>query len=196
MADHPRLQLGRRCRDSKVRCVSIELDRLTVDGSIAEHRNNQRVTRGQADDLHRAHRRQFGARPDDHRSMLGDLSEQVGRLMKQFFETAVGMIEERTDALRSRRVEATGGRDVVDEKPISLVGRHAAGGGVRLREVALLLEHRHLVANRGRTDPHTRQVGDMGRAHRLRRRDVLLHDGSEDGGLAFVEHLALQVSEC
>ena len=40
------------------------------------------------------------------------------------------------------------------------------------------------------------RVGDVRRPHRLRRGDVLLHDGSEDGGLAFVEHLALQASEC
>ena len=134
--------------------------------------------------------------PDDDRSVLRDLREQVGGLVKQLFESTVGGVEERADPLRRGRIEPPGRRDVVDEESISLVGRHTTGGGVRLREVALLLEHRHLVANRGGADSNAGQIGDVRRPHGLRRGDVLLHDGPEDGGLAFVEHLALQVSEC
>ena len=136
-------------------------------------------------------------RPDDDGGVLCDLSEQVGGLVQQLLEATVGR-DRRTcrHAAWPQMSSRPGVVDVVDEEPVSLVGRHSTGRRVRLRQVPLLLEHRHLVADGGGADPHPGQIGDMRRPDRLRRGDVLLHDGSEDGGLAFVEHLALQVSEC
>ena len=169
---------------------------LAVDGAVAEDGDDECVASRQADDLHRSHGGQFCTRAHDDRSVLGDLREEVGGLVKELFEPTMGSIEERSDPLRRGRIEAPGGRDVVDEESISLVGRHTTGGGVRLGQVALLLEHRHLVANGGGADSNAGQIGDVRRPHRLSRGDVLLHDGPEYGGLAFIEHLALQVSEC
>ena len=40
----------------------------------------------------------------------------------------------------------------VDEQPVALVGRDPAGAGVRLGDVALVLERGHVVADRGRRD--------------------------------------------
>ncbi len=196
MADHDCLQMGGRRRDAQIGRVAVELDGLVVDRAVAEHGDHQRVPGRETDDLHRSHGGHLGSRPDDHGGMLGDLSEQVGRLVQQLFEAPVGRVEEGADALRGDGVEPSGCRDVVDEEPVALVGRHSPGRGVRLRQVPLLLEHRHLVANRGRADMNAGRVGDVRRPHGLRRADVLLHDGSENGGLAFVEHLAVQVSEC
>ena len=79
----------------------------------------------QTDDLNRTHRRQLGAGPDNNGRVLRDLSEQIGGLMQQLFEATVGVIKERADTLRCRRVEPARGGDVVDEEPISLVGRHS-----------------------------------------------------------------------
>ena len=103
-------------------------------------------------------------------------------------ERAVGVGEEVTDLGAADRVEMAGRREVVDEEPVALVGRHPAGAGVRLAEEALLLQHGHVVADgRGRH----RDAGGLGhvtRPHRLRGVDVLLHDGTEDGGFAVIEH--------
>ena len=74
----------------------------------------------------------------------------------------------------------------VDEVPVALLGRHPTGAGVRLLEVALLLERDHVVAHRGRRHAHRRR--DVTGTHRLGGFDVFLHDGAEDGGFAFVEH--------
>jgi hypothetical protein len=128
--------------------------------------------------------------------VLRDLSQQIGGLMQQLFEATVGVVKERADTLRCRGVEPARRGDVVDEEPVSLVGRDSTCRGVRLGEVPLLLEDRHLVADGGGADANPGQIGDMRRPDGLCRRDVLLHDGSEDGGLAFVQHLAVQVSEC
>ena len=74
----------------------------------------------------------------------------------------------------------------VDEVPVALLGRHPAGAGVGLLEVALLLERDHVVAHRGRR--HADRRRDVAGTHRLGGFDVLLHNGAEDGGFAFVEH--------
>ena len=42
---------------------------------------------------------------------------------------------------------------MIDEEAVALVGRDATRRGVRLDEIALLLEHRHLVADRRRRHP-------------------------------------------
>ena len=77
----------------------------------------------------------------------------------------------------------------VDEVAVALVGGDAAGAGVGLDEVALLLEQRHLVADRGRRHLRPRARRRRGPSPPAGRcLDVLLHDGPEDGGLAFVEH--------
>src|SRR5436190_5023310 len=87
-------------------------------------------------------------------------------------------------------VEAAGLREAVDEVAVALVGGDATGGRVRLREEPLLLEHGHLVAHRGRRDVHPGRVDHMARADGLRCFDVLLHDGKENGCLAFVHFVA------
>ena len=86
--------------------------------------------------------------------------------------------------------------EMVDEEAVALVGRDAPRRGVGLDQEALLLEHRHLVANRCRRHADARGRGDVRGADRLRGRDVLLHHGAQDCGLAIVEHLAVKTTEC
>ena len=113
-------------------------------------------------------------------------------LVQHLLEPAVRRAEELADLLARRLVEAAGRHEVVDEEPVALVGRDPAGRRVRLHEIALLLEHGHLVAHRGRGHSHAGRVGDVGRAHGLRRRDVLLHDCAQDRRLPIIEHAGSQ----
>ena len=80
------------------------------------------------------------------------------------------------------------GADVVDEEAVALVGGDAAGAGVGVGQEALPLELGHLVADRRRRHLQVAHAGDVGRAHRLGRVDVLLDHRPQDGGLAFVQH--------
>jgi hypothetical protein len=108
--------------------------------------------------------------------------------VEHLLEPTVCRGEELADPPGRRASTRPGARQVVDEEPVALVGRDATRRRVRLGEVALLLEHRHLVADRGRRDPDPGRGGDVGGADGLRGRDVLVHDSAEDCGLAIVQH--------
>ena len=55
-----------------------ELDRLALDGAVAEHDDDRGQRRRQADELHRAHGDGLGPRADDDGGVVGELGEQVG----------------------------------------------------------------------------------------------------------------------
>src|SRR5262249_40609556 len=70
-----------------------------------------------------------------------------------------------------------------------LVGRDAARAGVRLGDVALLLQHGHVVADRGRRHVQVVPVHQGPGADRLHRGDIVLDDGAQDRKLSVVEHV-------
>ena len=97
--------------------------------------------------------------PTTTAALLGEPGEQVGGLVQHLLEPAVGGGEEVADLARRRRRRAVpGDGEVVDEEAVALVGRDASGRGVRLDQVALLLEHRHLVAHRRRRHADARRA--------------------------------------
>ena len=98
---------------------------------------------------------------------------------------------------RCGRREARLAVEVVDEEAVAAVGGDPTGGRVGLHEVALALEHGHLVAHRGARHPEVARPRDGLRSHRLRGGDVLLHDGPEDRRpCARRAPLALDSTEC
>ena len=99
----------------------------------------------------------------------------------------MGAGEERTD-LAGLGGAQLARSDVVDEEPVALLGGDTTGRGVRLGEVALALEHRHVVAHRRGRHPDLAGRSDMGGPHGLRGLDVGLDHGAQDGGLPVVEH--------
>ena len=173
-----------------------DVDRLALDGAVAEHDHDRRHVDDRPHELGAADLDGLGLRADDDGGVVGEPGEQVGRAVEHLLEAAVGGGEEVADLRPASLVERARGGEVVDEEAVALVGGDPPGRRVRLDEVALLLEHGHLVAHRGRRHPHAGRVGDVGRTHRQRRGDVLLHDGAQDRGLAVVEHLAVNATEC
>ena len=111
-----------------------------------------------------------------------------GRLYRLPVRTDLGLLYHRLDLLEQAR-----GGEMVDEEAIALVSGDPAGRRVRLHEVSLLLQHCHLVADRGRRDVHTGRAGDVAGANGLGRLDVLLHHSAQDRRLAFVEHVRHRV---
>ena len=78
----------------------------------------------------------------------------------------------------------------VDEEPVALVGRHPAGAGVRLGDEALLLQHRHVVADGGRGDAELVAVDEGLGADRLLGGDVVLDDRAQHGEPAVLDHVS------
>ena len=181
-----------RCVDAAARWASVTSGSssicLALDAAVAEHDHDGRRGRRQPDDLHAAHGDRLGPRTDHDGGVVGQVGEEVRRAVQHLLEAPVGGAEELPDLAARRGVETAGRGQVVDEEAVPLVGRDPPGRRVRLDEVALLLEHGHLVADRGRRHPDPGRVGDVGRTHRERRGDVLLDDGAQDRGLAVVEH--------
>ena len=71
---------------------------------------------------------------------------------------------------------------------IAGLGRHASGGGVRVREQPEPLELGELVADGRRGEAELRLLDQRLRAHRLTGRDVLLHHVAEQVTLAVRKH--------
>ena len=164
-----------------------DVDRLALDRAVAEHGDDRGCGRRERHQLDRAHRDGLGPRPDDHRGIVRERRQQIGGAVQHLLEPAVRGREELPD--RRARVAVDARRhEVVDEEAVALVGRDAPGRRVRLDEVALLLEHGHLVAHRRGRDAHAGRVGDVGGPDGKRRGDVLLHHRTQDRRLAFVEH--------
>jgi len=72
----------------------------------------------------------------------------------------------------------------VDEMPVPLVGRDAAGRRVGLMDEARFLEGGHVVADRGGRDAEVVAFDQASGADGLARRDVVAHDGFENPGPA------------
>ena len=70
--------------------------------------------------------------------------------------------------------------DLVDEEPVALLGGHAPGGGVRLVNVSLVLQGRHVVADGGRGDAQAVAFHEGLGAHGLARAHVVGDDGGQD----------------
>ena len=137
----------------------------------------------QRQDLDVADRGRGDRRRRDDRQQVGDLRQRLGRHAHRLVDLAP---HQRRAAARpcSRAWRAA----AVDEVAVAGVGRHAAGGRVRMREQALLLEHRELVADGRRPAGHVGVGGERLRPHGLARGVEAFDDLAEQQLLAGREH--------
>src|SRR5260370_497910 len=89
----------------------------------------------------------LGAR--DERGVAADPGEELAGLGEQVFEGLVRRREEVGDGAALPGGQAALAGEVVDEVAVAPVGGDAARGRVRLHEVAVALEDRHLIADGG-----------------------------------------------
>ena len=161
--------------------------------------HEQHPLRGERDQLDVPDRRPGQRRVLHDRDLPGELGEQPHRARHDVVE-AVGAGQERLDRPPLGGRHRLDGRQPVDEQPVSLVGRDPSGARVRLGDEPLLLEHGHVVADRGRGDVEAVPVDQRLRSHRLGGGHVVLDDRAEHRQLALVKHrvtsLALTIPEC
>ena len=131
--------------------------------------------------LHVAHGGRFDRRRRHERQQSRELREHVRRRLERGLEL-VPLLGELERKRRRPRLEAL--EQAVGEEPVAVVGRHAAGRCVRMREEALPLELGELAAHGRRRDVQARPLDERLRCDRLAGRDVLLHDEAEDLALS------------
>ena len=119
-----------------------------LHASVSGNDHHERAIESNAHQLHAAHRGLTQRRVLDHRDVARELAQQAHRALHDIVEVNGVRQEERNGpALRLRK---RGRGKVVDERPIALVRGDATGGGVRLGDETVVLERRHVVANRRR----------------------------------------------
>ena len=93
-------------------------------------------------------------------------------------------------ARRSGRGQRFDAGQLVDEEPVALVGGDTARAGVRLGDVALVLQDRHVVADGGGRHTELVPLGQRLGPDRLLGADVVLDDGTQHFESAFAQHRA------
>ena len=136
-------------------------------------------------DLDVADRRGVDRRRGDDRQQVGDLRERLGGHAHRLVDLAADERQLEAALAAPRGAAAAGGRRS-SGSPASVGTR--PGGGVRVREQAVLLEHRELVADRRRAEVDLGVGGQRLRAHGLAGRGVGLDDLAQDQLLAGREH--------
>jgi hypothetical protein len=120
------------------------------------------------------------------RDLPGELREQPDRAVHDVVEVDRAA-EEALDRAALGRGQRLDPRELVDEQPVATVGGHPAGAGVRLPDVALLLEDGHVVTHGGRRHLEVVALHERLAADRLLGGDVVLDDGAQDVQLPIVE---------
>ena len=141
------------------------------------------------DQLHVPHGRAGQRRVLHDGDLPGELGEQPHRPAHHVVEVDRA-VEEALDGPPLGRRQRLDAGEPVDEEPVALVGGDAAGAGVRLGDVALVLQGRHVVAHGRRGDPEVVPLGEGLGADRLLGGDVVLDDGAQHLELAFTQHRA------
>jgi hypothetical protein len=125
----------------------------------------------------------------NQRNEVGDLGERSGRLPDRDVDLAAHAGE--AELVRGpQRQTVLPGEQLLHVEAIASVGGNAAGGGVGVREEALLLEAGELRAHGGGAPVDVRPIGERARADWAPVIDVALDNPSQDLALAFAQHRA------
>ena len=128
----------------------VDLPLLDPAGVGDQHEHQPGVA--QLDQLEVPHRRAVEDRVLDDGDVTRQLGEQPDGSRHHVVEVERA-VEELLDRAALGTAQRLDGREPVDEQPVALVGRHPAGTGVGLGDVALFLQRRHVVAHGRGRDP-------------------------------------------
>ena len=187
-------QVGHRYRGRRellaVQCLAehlAQLGELMIVDDVAEFNDalihpaglgdddHQQPSRRQRDHFQMANGRGRQRRVLHHRHLAGQLSEQPHRTPQHVVEVDTGLQEALDRAPFSRR-ERLDVVDAVDELAVALFRGHPPGAGMRLGDVALGLQHRHVVADGRAGDAQVVTLDQGFRTDRLLRGHKVGHD--------------------
>ena len=104
--------------------------------------------------------------------------------------------QERGDGGALGRREGLDAGYLVDEEPVALLGGHAPGRGVRLVDIALVLQGRHVVADGRRGHAQAVALHEGLGPHGLARAHVVGDDGGQDLETSVVGHGSSSPHQC
>ena len=167
------------------------LDRLREDqhlllhARLLEHEHEQRRRLLDADQLQPLQPRLGRPRHRDDGRVLDRARQHRGGELDPLVLLAPGLVELVADGLLDLPREVALLHQRLDVIAVALVGRHAAGGGVRVADEALVLEPGHLAADGCRRERQVEAAHDRLGADGVRRVDVLADDEAEEPGATF-----------
>src|SRR5205814_1442315 len=126
-------------------------------------------------------------RAERNAELLGDNAQALGGAPQNSFD---GRPSSRDLGSETAALVGGGSADRnqrIDIHPVRHIGRHTARRGVRMEEVALLLEVAHGIADGCRRNAEPELVGKTSRAGRLSRFDIRLNYGFQNPPLALVQ---------
>ena len=118
---------------------------------------------------------------------MSDLCEQADGPAHHIVEVD-GIPEESLDGFALGRTHWLHVGDLVDEQPISAIGRNPARRRVRVGDVALFFQGCHVVADRGGRNTQVVPFHQRLRTYGLVRGNVVLDNGAQHGQSAVFEH--------
>ena len=165
-------------------------DRVLDDAQIG-HDNHQRRAVGHRNQLNVPDAQRAQLRRDDHRRVVGRVREDAGRAADYALHLIRAALEMLVHLLALVAGKARRFQQMIDVEPIGLYRRDSPRGGVRLVEVAKLLEVAHLVADRGGGEADAGLARNGARSHGHGRGDVVVDDRLKNQKLSIVQrHLA------
>ena len=167
--------------------VGRQVDGALLHGPVRQHDDQEREARREPHQLHRPDRGRLVAGADDDRRVVGEAGQEAARPTEEVFDLTVYVRKELSHLVTLVGAQGAGASEMVDEESVSLVGGDPSRTGVRLRQVAVAFERRHLATHGGRRHLDAGIPGDVGGADGLCRLDVLRDHGVQDGGLAVIE---------
>ena len=160
------------------RHVRVQLEHALLDPAAVadQHRNDE--SRPEPRQVEVAEMAPLQARRKHGRRVPREVRQDVGGAHQLGVE--VGRLAERVVQLTLLALGQLRRTDVVDEPAVPLVGRDAAGAGVRLSEVSELLEQRHVVADGRAGYVETVTADEVLGPDRLAGSDVFANDRRQD----------------
>src|SRR6478735_1391325 len=156
-----------------------EFDHALVDAAGVGDDDQQQAGRGECDDLEMPNRRRRQRRVLDDGDLSGQLRQQTHRATEHVVEVDTGLEEgqDRATLAGRQRLHLV---ESVDELAVALFGGDPARAGVRLGDVALGLEDRHVVAHGGAGYAQVVPLDERLAADWLLGRDEVGDDGAQN----------------
>src|SRR5690606_13199844 len=172
--------------------LGVELGDDGLDEAAA-HGDDEHQARGrERDDVEPLEHTGGEARAEDDAEEVRKSPEQARRLAEELLGIAVELLDAGAEEPLLRGRDARPVHQLVHEGPVAEVRRDAAGGGVRVVEIAEPFERAERAPDRRRGEVHDAALGDGLRADGRRRLDELRDDGAQDDGFALAQRRALQ----